>query len=68
MAYSDKFIPKKSCTEASGACFAAGECLSDCTRVTQREHVASANCWCGPAKEHTDEETGVSVWLHRMTH
>jgi hypothetical protein len=62
------FVPKPQCTESSGACFAAGECLSDCARVPQREHIASEHCWCQPTIEHTDEETGISVWLHRMAH
>ena len=33
---------------------------------SQRQHVGSADCWCGPAVEFKDPETGASVWVHRM--
>lgn len=62
------FVPKMACTVASGGCFTAGECLDDCMRLPQREHIASDRCWCDPVKESTDAETGISVWLHRMMH
>lgn len=62
------FIPKEGCTESSGACFTAGACLSDCQRIRQPEHIASAKCWCNPTKDYTDPETGRTVWLHRMVH
>jgi len=32
---------------------------------TQRAHVASADCWCGPTVEHIDPDTGAAVLVHR---
>lgn len=45
-----------------------GECVSDCSRLTQREHIASDRCWRNPVRESTDPDTGVSVYLHRDPH
>jgi hypothetical protein len=31
----------------------------------QREHVASADCWCGPEVDYVDPITGAAVYSHR---
>lgn len=30
----------------------------------EREHVESADCWCAPALDYVDPETGVAVYVH----
>ena len=32
---------------------------------TGEEHIASAECWCGPELSYTSPETGASVFVHR---
>ena len=35
-------------------------------RLTQQEHEASADCWCGPTVEFKDPSTGAAVWVHKQ--
>ena len=30
------------------------------------EHVASPECWRGPAVDYVDPETGAAVWVHKQ--
>jgi hypothetical protein len=32
--------------------------------VSIRRHVESADCWCKPALDYVNEETGVKHWIH----
>lgn len=33
---------------------------------SQRQHVASADCWCGPSVEFKDPITHAAVWAHKQ--
>lgn len=33
---------------------------------SQRQHVASAECWCSPTVEFKDPATGNAVWVHKQ--
>lgn len=36
------------------------------TLKRQRQHIGSANCWCGPTIEFKDPQTGSAVWVHKQ--
>ncbi len=36
------------------------------TLSSQRQHIGSAECWCGPAVEFKDPLTGAAVWVHKQ--
>lgn len=36
------------------------------TLSSQRQHIGSADCWCGPTVEFKDPSTGAAVWGHKQ--
>ena len=36
------------------------------TLSSQRQHIDSADCWCGPNVEFIDPVTRVQVWVHKQ--
>ena len=33
---------------------------------SQRQHIASAECWCSPTVEFKDHVNGAAVWVHKQ--
>lgn len=33
---------------------------------SQRQHIGSADCWCGPTVEFKDPTSGAAVWVHQQ--
>lgn len=33
---------------------------------SQRQHIGSADCWCGPTVEFKDPASGAAVWVHKQ--
>lgn len=36
------------------------------TLSSQRQHIGSADCWCGPTVELKDPVSGAAVWIHNQ--
>jgi len=56
------------CHAPAGTVCADMDCPSKRAKGGKLEHVPFANCWCEPAAEYTDPDTGATVWLHRDVH
>ena len=52
--------------EKSGLCERIGGRLYLRSTLTeQRQHIASAECWCGPVADYVDPDTGATVFVHQ---
>ena len=56
----------KSATSGEWVAWQAGRVATK-AKPKEPEHIDSETCWCKPALDYTDPDTGVSVYVHRRT-